>query len=120
MEPSIIFEKFYFPDEKEEEDEQEFQPFEESDRSNVLTQILAGQQNPFLQLRTYNIWTIHTNFKMSATLSLLVEDILGVESLEIVSPYRMYVGIGRVFEESEVKQTIQNKLLEAVNGQKSA
>lgn len=119
FEPRIIWTKFVFPDDDVQEDDDddseedsEFEPYND-DNSSPLKELIASNQNPFSQLKTYNLWVIHTNFRITLGHVLILNKTEGVESVDIMSPYRMYVSIGVAFEdqEAEIKMAIKNVLL---------
>lgn len=112
----IAWEKLKLPgeDEEEFEDEEEVGYRDNDDEPQMqLSQIFTQQsQNPFFQLKTYNFWTGHTNFKISRRITLIINSVLGVESLEIVSPYRFHISIGNRFVPNEVKHEVQSQVIE--------
>lgn len=119
FEPRIIWSKFIFPDEAvnedddddEDEDDNEYGVGYEDDSHSPIKDLIASNQNPFSQLKTYNLWVIHTNFRLNLGHVLQLNKTEGVESVDIMSPYRMYVSIGQVFEEVQVKAAIKKVLL---------
>jgi len=61
-----------------------------------------------------NFWIGHTTFRLTAPIMKLVEDTKGVESLEVYTPYRMRIGVGKLFQPKNVTSEIGhsiNKLL---------
>jgi hypothetical protein len=120
----IVWEKFKFPDEDEEilddesvEDEMPYQDEEPMGRLVNLSEMMAGagNVNPFFQPKTFNFWTIHCNFKITASVGDFVETFLGVESLDIMSPYRMHISIGKLFDEQEVRLKLTKALMDFLN-----
>lgn len=64
-----------------------------------------------LQLLTnYQSWIGHTNFNITPNVKDQLEKIQGVEILEVMSRYRFFVGVGRMFEFSDVRKKIEQKL----------
>lgn len=111
----IIWEKFKFPDEKEEENEEEFDDSETSFKEKgIIFPVLQGNINPFFQPKTFNFWTVHCNFFVTKSIALLVNGILGVESVEVVSPYRMIISIGKTFDEELTRKLINSTILKFV------
>ena len=55
----------------------------------------------------FNLWVLETDFKILTIHVEALEEIPGVESLDIWSPYRLRIGIGRLFKEEEVKESIE-------------
>ncbi len=113
MSYEIGWEKFKFPDEPEDEEEDyEGTDFEEDDENGQQFISMVPQQiNPFFQLKKYNLWTGHTNFKISKPLIYIIKEELGVETLDVISPYRFHMSIGQRFDEREVKINVTNKVV---------
>lgn len=122
FEPRVIWAKFVFPDETptddeddddDDDDDNEYATTYEDDSHSPIKDLIASNQNPFSQLKTYNLWVIHTNFRLNLGHVLLLNKTEGVESVDIMSPYRMYVSIGRAFDDQEVqvKASIKKVLL---------
>ncbi len=102
-EHEITWEKLRFPDEPDEEDEANDNWSDSEEEPKIqFASMMPSIQNPFYQLKTYNFWTGHTNFNITKRLGLIMNSIPGVESLEIVSPYRFHISIGSRFVQGEV------------------
>jgi len=56
--------------------------------------------------KVFNLWIGHTNFKISSKVVKTVANVLGVETLDVYTPYRMRVGIGKLFTPKEVMHSI--------------
>lgn len=60
--------------------------------------------------KTYNFWIIHTNFDIGDKEKSILEKLPGVETLDIFTRYRVRIGIGKVFDEDDVKTEIEKQL----------
>jgi len=58
----------------------------------------------------YDCWMGHTNFNITPNIKKTLDDVAGVEIMKICTRYRFFVGIGRMFDFSEVRKDIENKL----------
>jgi len=56
--------------------------------------------------KIFNFWIGHTNFNITSIIAKTIEEIDGVETLDIFTRYRFRVGIGKAFNESKVKEDI--------------
>jgi len=56
--------------------------------------------------KVFNLWIGHTNFKISDKIVKLIADTLGVETFDVYTPYRMRIGIGKLFQPKDVTHTI--------------
>lgn len=60
--------------------------------------------------KIFNFWTAHTNFRMTRELLNIVNETDGVETLDLYTPYRWRVAIGKAFESHTVKENIARNL----------
>lgn len=60
--------------------------------------------------RIFNFWTAHTNFRITPEIYKIVDNTDGVETLEVYTPYRWRISIGKAFNTQEVKQRILKNL----------
>ena len=59
---------------------------------------------------SFNLWIAHTNFKMTFDLKDFINSIEGIESFELISPYRWRFSVARMFDENLVKKIIEDKV----------
>lgn len=62
--------------------------------------------------KIFKFWVGHTNFNITKKISQIIEDIDGVECLDIFTRYRFRIAIGKVFNDAETMSSIQNILYE--------
>jgi len=78
-------------------------PQEETMMLNI-DENLAGE----ISLATnFNCWVAHTNFNLTERLKNELDSIEGVELLKIFSRYRFLVGVGKMFDFTEVRREIE-------------
>lgn len=58
----------------------------------------------------YDCWMGHTNFDITPKIKDELNCIAGVEIMKICTRYRFFIGIGRMFDFSEVRKEIEDKL----------
>lgn len=63
----------------------------------------------------YDCWVGHTNFDITPSLKTKLSKIEGVEALKIVSRYRFFVGVGRMFNFSDVRKSVETEIEEKTN-----
>ena len=112
----IGWKKFKFPDDDddEEDDEGSFEDtdFDEDRQQGMsISQVFPQQINPFYQLKEFNFWTAHTNFKISPQVALIIGNVAGVETLDIISPYRFHMSVGLRFDEKEIKLNVTQEVI---------
>ena len=58
----------------------------------------------------FDCWIGHTNFDITDEVKQFIESIPGIEAFKIMSRYRFFIGIGKLFNFREVVQGIQSVL----------
>jgi hypothetical protein len=103
-----------FPD-HEYDEEQSPSPIQQSS-SNVRVIATPMGIIPYNEFtasgKIFNFWTGHTNFKITEDVFEIMEDTLGVEVLDIFTPYRFRIAVGKAFDETSVKQNLRDKITE--------
>lgn len=56
--------------------------------------------------RNFNLWIGHTSFVLDKPTIDRMKQVPGVEVFHLWSPYRFWLGVGRAFEENEVKKAV--------------
>ena len=59
----------------------------------------------------FNCWVGHTNFDITTNTLNTLDKVEGVELLKIVSRYRFFIGIGKMFHFKNVRKDLENQLL---------
>jgi copper chaperone CopZ len=57
--------------------------------------------------KIYNFWMMHTNFNIDDKVIEKIENVPGVESLDVFSRYRARIGFGKIFNEETVQKKIK-------------
>lgn len=63
-----------------------------------------------LPSKLYKLWVGHTNFVLGKKEVAAIERVEGVEVLRPFSPYRFWLGVGKLFEDKRVKTAIEKVL----------
>ena len=58
----------------------------------------------------FDCWVAHTNFNLTEKIKNQLDGVDGVEMLKVFSRYRFLIGIGRMFDFTEVRENIENEL----------
>ena len=53
----------------------------------------------------------HTNFNLTEDIKESLNEVDGVEVLKICSRYRFFVGVGRMFDFSDVRKNIEDQII---------
>ena len=75
---------------------------------NIDQQELA---NDITLVSNFDCWLGHTNFNLTHEIKTILNTIDGVEVLKICSRYRFFVGIGKMFDFSEVRESIEKQVI---------
>lgn len=62
-------------------------------------------------LSSFDCWIGHTNFDITMNTKNILDKIDGVEVLKVLSRYRFFIGIGKLFDFKEVRQEIEENLI---------
>lgn len=62
-------------------------------------------------LSSFDCWMAHTNFDITPKIKEQLNKVAGVEVLKVCSRYRFFVGIGNMFNFSDVRKDIENDIL---------
>ena len=60
--------------------------------------------------KIFKFWSAHTNFTVSKNVAILIEQIEGVETLDIYTRYRFRISVGKAFNDREVMSDINTRL----------
>lgn len=62
-------------------------------------------------LSSFDCWIGHTNFDLTHSTKDILNKVPGIELLKICSRYRFFIGIGRMFDFTKVRNDIEKALL---------
>ncbi|NVM35758.1 MAG: hypothetical protein HWN81_09195 [Candidatus Lokiarchaeota archaeon] len=63
----------------------------------------------------FKLWVGHCNFKLLEKHYEIIENCKGVESIDILTPYRFRLGIGMMFEDREIMNGVKKALIDSVS-----
>lgn len=69
--------------------------------------------------KLYKMWVGHCNFDITESIKQKIEEVHGVEILHIWTRYRFWLGVGNLFDDSEVHKKIENILNKTTNKKKN-
>lgn len=126
--PKIMFRKWtdYFPDSIPDDDEEDDDELwnEEDEKHGVIIahQIhggsFGGNNMPDVN-KLFNFYVCSVNFRLTkAMFNELNNNVAGVETLDKISPYKIRIGIGELFDEFEVQRRIKDALQKCLSQQK--
>jgi hypothetical protein len=103
--------------EEEDEDESNLEYYDEDESDEKI--LTSGAMLPLTPqliedislISNFDCWIGHTNFDLTKNIKDKLDKTAGVEILKIWSRYRFFVGIGRMFDFTEVRNSIEKILL---------
>jgi hypothetical protein len=63
-----------------------------------------------LQLSMLKLWELNLNFLITMDLQEEIEKVPGVEILNILTPYKMQIAFGKLFDQNDVRRNIQTAI----------
>ena len=97
--------------EYEVEQEEAYQQQESTEMGSVFAGMPEDLSNEIQMISNFDCWLGHTNFNITKSVKERLENVRGVEVLKICSRYRFFIGIGRMFDFSEVRKEIEESFL---------
>jgi len=109
-----IVEEFYDDEESDEEVLEDALNFLEKIPSLVTTPMGMFQLHDKMSiLNQFDCWMGYTNFDITNSVKDTLEKVEGVELLNIMTRYRFFLGVGKMFNFSEVRRAIESLLCES-------
>lgn len=65
----------------------------------------------------FKFWVGHTNFKITRPFHSIISNIQGVETLDIFTPYRFRISVGKLFRDRDVMGNIKDTMVSYVKGE---
>jgi hypothetical protein len=62
----------------------------------------------------FNFWVGHTNFDITKSIALIIEETPGIEILDIFTRYRFRIGIGKCFADNETMKNVNDRIYDQV------
>jgi len=98
-----------FDDDDEEDDHDDEEKYDAKDL--LMFPLSEKMLNELSILSSFDCWIGHTNFDITHGIKDKLNTVPGVEMLKIFSRYRFFIGIGKLFDFTEVRKTIENEIL---------
>lgn len=99
-----------FDDLASEIDEEEYE--EEREMQEQETLFLPKNFYETISLMSrFDCWIGHTNFNITTSIKNKLNEVDGIEVLNVVSRYRFFIGIGKMFQFSDVRKDIEKTII---------
>ena len=83
---------------------------EELDQQHLMLNLDESISTEIALANNFDCWVAHTNFNLTESIKNELDAIEGIEILRIFSRYRFLVGVGRMFEFTDVRKNVETKL----------
>ena len=64
----------------------------------------------------FKLWVGHSNFKLTEEFFKIIGQSPGVEALDIMTPYRFRIAIGKLFVDRQIMKTVRDNMVSHMNG----
>lgn len=113
---TIIQQMVVYAEEEDEEESEDYEEMEAYKQSNVagnmpILPISKELMDDMAMLSNFDCWIGHTNFDITKEIKSILNKTEGVELLKVLSRYRFFVGIGKMFDFKEVRKKIENHII---------
>ena len=109
-----IVEDFYSDEDGDEESIEDALNFLEKIPSLVTTPMGMFQLHDKMNiLNQFDCWMGYTNFEITNSIRDTLEKVEGVELLNIMTRYRFFLGVGKMFNFSDVRRSVESLLCES-------
>ena len=66
--------------------------------------------------RYFKLWVGHANFKLTEDFYTVIGQSDGVEALDILTPYRFRIAIGKLFVDRKVMKAVRDQMVSHISG----
>ena len=84
---------------------------EEKHMGQIFMSPFPGGMNIPNPYKDFNLWTGYTNFPLTHNMLEKICQVYGVETLQVITPYRLRLGVGKLFKPRDIMVSI-NKVLD--------
>jgi len=96
------------------DDEIEKMAYREEDETDDVESMMIPISNKLVEdammVTNFDCWLGHTNFDITPDVKATLDRTEGVELLKIMSRYRFFIGVGKMFEFAKVRKSIETQL----------
>ncbi len=111
---TIIQQMIVYSEEEEEEDEYEdMEAYKQANTTSNMPILPISKElmDDMAMLSNFDCWIGHANFDITKEIKSRLNKTEGVELLKVLSRYRFFVGIGKMFDFKEVRKNIEKNII---------
>ena len=83
---------------------------EPDDSDSIMIPMSSKLIEDAMMITNFDCWLGHTNFDITPDIKKILDRTQGVELLRVMSRYRFFIGVGKMFEFTEVRKNIEEQL----------
>jgi len=95
----------------EEDLDEDEEQIKDSSHLSMMMPVTRQLVEDITMLSNFDCWIAHTNFDITPRIKDKLNEVPGIELLKICSRYRFFIGIGQMFDFTEVRNTIEKNLI---------
>jgi hypothetical protein len=95
-----------------EEEDDNYEENREIVKSSPMIPLTNELMDDIAMLSSFDCWIGHTNFDLTHGIKDILDNVPGIELLKICSRYRFFIGIGRMFDFTQVRNDIEKVLIQ--------
>ena len=80
------------------------------DSDSIMIPMSSKLIEDAMMITNFDCWLGHTNFDITPHVKRILDSTQGVELLRVMSRYRFFIGVGKMFEFTEVRKNIEEQL----------
>jgi hypothetical protein len=111
---TIIQQMIVYSEEEDEEDEyEEMEAYKQANATSNMPILPISKElmDDMAMLSNFDCWIGHANFDITKEIKSKLNKTEGVELLKVLSRYRFFVGIGKMFDFKEVRKNIEKNII---------
>jgi len=103
----------YSEDEDEEDEYEEMEAYKQANATSNMPILPISKElmDDMAMLSNFDCWIGHANFDITKEIKSKLNKTEGVELLKVLSRYRFFVGIGKMFDFKEVRKNIEKNII---------
>ena len=103
----------YSEDEDEEDEYEEMEAYKQANATSNMPILPISKElmDDMAMLSNFECWIGHANFDITKEIKSKLNKTEGVELLKVLSRYRFFVGIGKMFDFKEVRKNIEKNII---------
>jgi hypothetical protein len=100
--------------EDDEDEDEDYDDIEDKKHTKIISPFLPLTNqimDDIAMLSSFDCWIGHTNFDITPPIKNILDSVPGIELLKIYSRYRFFIGIGKMFDFTDVRKIIEDSLI---------